>query len=269
VAVPGTLEPMLAAVDTMASDRDLGLSECLNARDVGGLPLAGGGRTRRGVLLRSDALLTLSPIDAERLARLPLTTVIDLRQPDERERHPSALLGQAHLRVFHVEIWQPIHDAGRAPADPWDLAALYEAALDHAAPAFARAVDIVSQAPGATLVHCTAGKDRTGLLAALVLEAVGVDRGAVIDDYTLTHERIHPLRERLLVDAEARGIARRDFARLLGASAVTLAGALAYLDVRFGGACAYLRRAGVAEPTLGRLRARLVDGTAAGEAGPA
>ncbi len=253
---------MSGLANATSDDRVLTLSGSLNTRDLGGLPLAGGGCTRFGVIVRSDALLSLAPTDAARLADLRLTTVIDLRQPYERERDPSALAGHDGVQVHHVEVWQDIYDAERVPADPWDLVALYLAGLDHAGPAFARATRVLSEAPGATLFHCTAGKDRTGLLAALVLEAVGVPRTAVIEDYALTHDRIDPLRERLLVDAEARGIAREDFARLLGATPDLLLPALEYLDARYGGAHAYLRSAGVADATLYRLRERLVDVTA-------
>jgi protein-tyrosine phosphatase len=241
-----------------ADGRFVVLAGSLNTRDLGGLPLAGGGRTRFGAVLRSDALLTLAADDAARLSQLRLDTVIDLRQPYERERDLSALADDDHVRVHHIELWQPIFEAGRLPDDPWDLTALYIAALDHCAAAFAAATRLLAEACGAALFHCTAGKDRTGMLAALLLEAVGVPRAAVIEDYALTHERIGPLRERLLADAEARGIARTDFARLLGAEPGILMPALEHLDARYGGALAYLHGSGVEDATIARLRERLV-----------
>ena len=248
-------------------ERVVTLDGSLNTRDLGGLPLARGGRTRFGVMLRSDAVLSLALLDAERLEQVGLTTVIDLRGADERERAVSAFVGRDGVDVHDVEIWQAIHDAGATPSDPWDLTAHYLAALDHAAGAFARATRILVSAPGAALFHCTAGKDRTGLLAALLLEAVGVPRAVVIDDYVLTHDRIDPLRERLLVDAESRGIARADFARLLGATPALLQPALDHLDARYGGARAYLRAAGVEAGTLRRLEERLAGAEVTGATG--
>lgn len=239
--------------------RILELGGSLNTRDLGGLPLARGGSTRFGVMLRSDALLTLGSADAERLARLPLSTVVDLRQPFERDRDPSALARHDGVIVHEVEVWQPIYDGSVVPSDPWDLSGLYVAALDHAGAAFARALRLLVEAPGAALFHCTAGKDRTGLLAALVLESVGVPRDLVMADYVLTHDRIDALRERLLVDAESRGIAREDFARLLGATPEIILPALEHLDERYGGASAYLSAAGVDEATMARMRDRLID----------
>ena len=248
-------------------ERVVTLDGSLNTRDLGGLPLAHGGRTRFGVMLRSDAVLGLGLLDAERLEKVGLTTVIDLRGVGERERAVSAFVGRDGVEVHHVEIWQAIHDAGATPSDPWDLIAHYLAALDHAAGAFAQATRVLVAAPGAALFHCTAGKDRTGLLAALVLEAVGVPRSVVIDDYVLTHDRIDPLRERLLVDAESRGIAREDFARLLGATPELLQPALEHLDARYGGARAYLRSAGVEAGTLQRLEERLTGAAVTGTTG--
>jgi protein-tyrosine phosphatase len=240
-------------------ERALRLSGSVNCRDLGGLPVSAGGRTRFGVLLRSDALLALTPEDAELLHRLPLTTVIDLRQEGERTRDRSALSGRDGIAEHHVPIWQPIHDAGRQPSDPWDLSAWYHAALDHAGAAFALSVERLAASTGASLFHCTVGKDRTGLLAALVLESVGVGRGDVVADYVLTHERIDPIRTRLVADAEARGIDRADFIRMLGADADTLTSALKHLDRRHGGAEAYLLAAGVREESLARLSSRLVE----------
>ncbi|TVR92220.1 MAG: tyrosine-protein phosphatase [Trueperaceae bacterium] len=240
-------------------ERALTLSGSVNCRDLGGLPVSAGGHTRFGVLLRSDALLTLTPADAERLRRLPLTTVIDLREEGERMRDRSALSGRGGIDEHHVPIWQPIHDAGWPPVDPWDLSGWYHAALDHAGAAFALAVERLAASSGAALFHCTVGKDRTGLLAALVLEGVGVGRGDVVGDYVLTHDRIDPIRARLVADAEAHGIDPVDFARLLGAEAETLASALEHLDRRYGGAAAYLLAAGVREESLARLSSRLVE----------
>lgn len=251
-------------------ERALRLSGSVNCRDLGGLPVSAGGRTRFGVLLRSDALLMLTPMDAIALRRLALTTVIDLRQADERARDHSALSGRSGIDEHHVPIWQAIHDAGRLPSDPWDLAAWYHAALDHAGAAFAMSVERLAASTGASLFHCTVGKDRTGLLAALVLESVGVGRGDVVDDYVLTHERIDPIRIRLIADAEARGIDPVDFVRMLGADADTLASALEHLDRRYGGAQAYLLAAGVREESLTRLSSRLVEsGPAASSTTPA
>ena len=151
--------------------RFLTLTGTLNTRDLGGLPVAGGGVTRSGVFYRSDVPMKLSDADLARLAGLGLRTVIDLRQPYELERDPTGLSSRAdidlNLDVHNVEIWGLIEASNNEPDDRYDITALYIAALDHAGPGLAQAVRLLAQSEGALLFHCTAGKDRTGLVAAL------------------------------------------------------------------------------------------------------
>jgi protein-tyrosine phosphatase len=233
------------------------LEATLNMRDLGGLPLAGGGATRSGRLLRSDVPLRLPPADLATLGRLGLRTVVDLRQAHELEREPSALTGRSDVTVHHVELWTLVNDGGEQPDDPWSITGFYLALLEHAGAAFAASARILADAEGAALFHCTAGKDRTGMLAMLLLDLAGVERDALVADFALTDARIEPIRTRLLDDAERRGIARADFVRLLGATPDLIEPALEHLDRRHGGAAAYLRRHGVSDPTLERLHAKL------------
>jgi len=234
------------------------LTGTMNTRDLGGLPLAGGGRTRSGVFYRSDVPMGFKDEDFAELERRGLTTVIDLRQPNELERDPSCLHGRDGLDWHNVEVWGHIaKDDG--PADEYDIVAFYRAALDHAGPAFVRAVELLANSEGAALFHCTAGKDRTGLLALLVLEVAGVPTETIISDFALTHDRIEPLRQRLLDDAESKGVSREQFSRLLGATPDLIAPAIEHLHATYGGAEAYLRRHGASDETLEKLRAKLTD----------
>lgn len=228
----------------------------MNARDLGGLPLADGGATRKGVFFRSDVPLSLNESDYQELERLGLTTVIDLRQPEELTRDPSCLVDRAGVEWHNVEVWGRI-DSKDGPSDDYDITAFYLAALDHAGAAFAQAVNILATSTGAALFHCTAGKDRTGLLALLLLELVGVPTDTIIEDFALTHDRIGPLRQRLLDDAEKRGVSREQFGRLLGATPDLIVPAIAHLHARYGGAEAYLKGHGVAEQTLSLIRNRM------------
>ncbi len=239
------------------ADRFLALRGTTNTRDLGGLPLIGGGTTASGRVWRSDAPLVLGREDLDALARIGLTTVVDLRDADEVALEPNALLGHAFVVVHHVEVWRHVHQRGGSPADPYDITAFSVAALDHAGEAFAEGVRLIAAAPGGAVFHCTAGKDRTGVLAALLLEAVGVPRAAVIEDFTLTHDRIETVRERLLADAVRRGVDPLQFGRLLGATADVIEPTLEHLDRRHGGAVAYLKAAGVDDATLTQLRAKL------------
>ena len=241
------------------NDRFLPLAGTLNTRDLGGLPTADGRYTTSGQLLRSDGPLDLTDGDLDLLAALPLTTVVDLRQAHELERDPSRLVGRSGIDLHNIEIWGHIDASGGAqPSDRYDITAFYIAALDHAGPAFAQVIDVLAHAPGTSMFHCTAGKDRTGLVAALILESVGVGRDDIIADFALTEDRIGPLRVRLLDDAEKHGVPREQFQRLLGATPDLLVPALAHLDDAHGGAVPYLTRNGMSEGTLAALRAKLL-----------
>ena len=245
---------------SMTSDdhdrRFVPLNGTMNTRDLGGLPVEGGGNTRAGVFYRSDVPMGLEAKDFAELEKRGLTTVIDLRQPNELERDPSALHGREGLDWHNVEVWGHINkDEG--PADEYDNVAFYLAALDHAGPAFVRAVELLAHSEGAALFHCTAGKDRTGLLALLVLEVVGVPTDTIVSDFALTHDRIEPLRQRLLDNAEKNGEDREQFSRLLGATPELIEPAIDHLHSRYGGAEAYLRRHGASDETLDKLRRKL------------
>jgi hypothetical protein len=120
--------------------RFLPLAGTLNARDLGGLPLRMGGRTRPGVLIRADAPLQRTPHDHGNLNALGLSTIIDLREPNERARDPSAIKNGNGLAVHEIPIWQLMSDAGFEPTDPYDLNAFYRGLLDHAGAGFAAAV---------------------------------------------------------------------------------------------------------------------------------
>lgn len=237
--------------------RFLPLNGTMNTRDLGGLPLAGGGRTLTGAFFRSDVPMGLSDADFTELERRGLTTVVDLRQPHELKRDRSGLHGRDGLEWHNVEVWGHI-DQDERPADEYDIVGFYRAALDNAGAGFAEAVTILADSQGAALFHCTAGKDRTGLLALLLLEVAGVPTESIVADFALTHDRIGPLRERLLADAEKNGVSREQFSRLLGATPEMLEPAIEHLHARHGGARAYLTSNGVTDEVLEKVRRKLV-----------
>jgi protein-tyrosine phosphatase len=165
-----------------SNDRWIALPGTLNLRDVGGYPVAGGGTVRWRTLLRSDALNRLDDGGRAVLADLGLRTVIDLRTDSEVEAAPSALDGTAAQTVR-----VPLFSAEAIGRLPPDLAAVYRYMIDDCGAAIARAIGRLA-VPGALpgLVHCTAGKDRTGLVTALVLEVIGVPDDVIAADYALS-----------------------------------------------------------------------------------
>jgi protein tyrosine/serine phosphatase len=255
----------------VAEDRWLPLQGADNARDLGGLPLRDGGATRSGRLLRTDTLQELTEQDVALLNRYPVDVVIDLRTPIEAHREGRGLLAGEPVDYLNLPF---VPDSVIIPDDPrhevvvadrylQDRVEHYLDYLRLAAPRVLAALEALAEPrDGAALFHCAAGKDRTGVLAALALEAAGVERDAVLDDYALTNERLHLIGARLARLPTYSGYLNEvGKARPadLGADRTTMAGFLDRLDEDHGGVEGWIRSAGGADDLAARLRRRLVD----------
>ncbi|WP_022879436.1 tyrosine-protein phosphatase [Microbacterium sp. B19] len=252
-----------------------------NTRDLGGLPMAGGGIVRPGAVLRGEALAHPGPSvrrvaewsDAaiESYRALGLRTVIDLRAAEEAALAPSAWAEPTGARLVAV----PIDEGGEGDATdymrrlragelrsfgPAELADYYVRTVRARAPRFGRALRVLAE-PGATpvLIHCAAGKDRTGMLVALLLEALGVDRDATVADYSMT-SIFRPNRVEAYADVLASaGVDASAVSALFDSPAETMRLMLEGVDADYGSVRAFLRReAGVGDDIVERLRAALV-----------
>jgi protein-tyrosine phosphatase len=226
----GTVMP-----DALRAPRFLDLDGLVNARDLGGWATEPAGRTRFGHVFRSE----LPPGDAagarDALAEAGVRTILDLRTPPERRAAPGPFATDERFEVVSVDLIGPVDAArheGRLPAHDGDLARVYLDVLELARDRLLQALAVVRRAVprGAILIHCTAGKDRTGLVAALLLRGAGVDARHVADEYALTHDRLAPLRPALMEGAEAMGVPARTYARLLDARPAFLRPFLASID---------------------------------------
>lgn len=168
--------------------RHLDFDRLHNFRDLGGHTAAEGRSTRWSTLYRSDSLGKLRDTDLERFRDLGIRTVIDLRYAWEIERAgrvpPQEALVYHHLSIEHRPWDQaavgPLPDPGRLLADRYA-----EVATDGVGE-LARALDVIAHSQGPLVFHCASGKDRTGILAALVLTLIGVDEDTVAADFALT-----------------------------------------------------------------------------------
>nr|WP_155843587.1 tyrosine-protein phosphatase [Agromyces luteolus] len=154
-----------------------------NFRDVGGLP-ARGGTVRPGRLFRSDGLHRLGDDGREALRRLEVGVIVDLRDDNEARAMPDDLAG-LDVEVLRLPVFEGsgASQGGRGIS----LEALYQRIVTkHSAVVVEALREISSAGERAVVVHCTAGKDRTGIVVALALLAAGVEREAVIVDYALT-----------------------------------------------------------------------------------
>ncbi|MFF8597637.1 tyrosine-protein phosphatase [Streptomyces sp. NPDC015232] len=235
-----------------------------NFRDLGGYPTADGGSVRWATLYRSDSLGKLAGPDARacdltRFRELGIDTVIDLRYPWEiasRGRHPESEPQTWHnLSIEH----RPYDQVDREPdADPWRFLAdrFAEVALDGAVE-LRRALEVIAAAEGPVVFHCAAGKDRTGLLAALVLALLDVPDEDVVADFALTELAT----ERFLTDWKAahpdREVRWNGFGR---APAVVMRLVLADLRATYGSVREYATGHLAVDPAvLEALRERLVE----------
>ena len=216
---------------------DLPLAGIKNARDIGGMRTDSGAVVQPLRLLRSARLNNATDADRAWLASIGLRTVVDLRQPFEIAAWPDAL---GELAVERVNVAPSLDSEGSGT-----FFELYLAWLDHSGAAFAEAVHALAR-PGAlpALVHCTAGKDRTGVLMALVLDVLGVGEKAIVADYLRSHEQL---------SADSGDVV---YQHVITEELIT--GSLAHVRARFGSAEGYLLAHGVSAEELAALRTGLV-----------
>src|SRR5689334_18013878 len=197
-----------------ARERFIDLDGAVNVRDRGGLQVHGGGWTASGVLLRADNLQGLSDRDVARLVDdLDVRVVVDLRTREEVALEgPGPLVHDGRVDIRHRSLFPEAGERTDVAVDamlPWqgrplrgnpdDTPAVrsYLGYLRDRPDSIVGALRDIGEADGAAVVHCAAGKDRTGVVCALALAAVGVPRGAIVADYVATAERIGPLLARL------------------------------------------------------------------------
>lgn len=181
----------------------LRLASADNFRDVAGpgYPTRDGGRMRRGAFYRSNEL-QLTETDAAALARLGVTTVHDLRSAPEVEAHPDVDVPGAtwhHVEVSGIpmEMVQGLADTAAAERVMREVYVAFVRSAEARA-SYAELLTALAEGPPPQLFHCTAGKDRTGWAAALLLEVAGVDRETILADYLLTNEVSSATREKYL-----------------------------------------------------------------------
>jgi protein-tyrosine phosphatase len=242
------------------TERVLAWEGCLNVRDLGGHATADGRETRFGAVVRADSVQNLTPAGRQALVDYGIRTILDLRRPDERSRDVPLGL---EVDLVHVPIddWrsEEIHRVWReGDEDEPGVRAAYELMTEELAPNFVEAIGAVADAaPGGVVVHCFAGKDRTGLTCAMLLRLAGVDIAGIAADYGLSGENI-----RAIIDpwADAAPDERERSLRLrIGSSPpAVMADVLLGLEQRHGSVRGYLLDAGAREDALDRARDRLV-----------
>jgi protein-tyrosine phosphatase len=235
--------------------RRLDFPGLLNARDLGGYPTLDGSTTRWRSLVRSDDLSQLTSAGLEALSSYGIETVVDLRWPDEVAEMPSPVQALRHIRYEPFSLCTPTQKEWRARrADNTAKELWNRAMLQHLRDELRQVLEIVATASaGPLLFHCVAGKDRTGVLAALLLALADVLPEAIAYDYAESFDNLRDGYLQRYADAEPAAIIDA-----LQCPAQGVHNMLAYLE-ELGGTRAYLEAIGMRREHIALLRARLRD----------
>jgi protein-tyrosine phosphatase len=237
---------------------------CVNVRDLGGLPTEDGRRTRLGAVVRADNVRALTDEGWRALADHGVQRIVDLRFPEElAEDQPR----DVDIDVVHVSVLGPGFDPEYVKELDAHLASVDDVAdhyawsyvdfLERYRERFGEVFAAIADAEGTVVVHCVAGKDRTGLVSALLLRLAGVDHATIGADYARTAENLRPRR-----DAWLREVSDEQERAKLERLAETPAGAMTRvvreIERRYGDVASYLRGAGLTDEQVDRIRERLV-----------
>ena len=234
-----------------------------NFRDIGGLPTGDGRETVFGSVFRSDNLDHLSDEDVRILTdRLGVGLVIDLRAKVETEKGPAPWASQTAIEFANLPLlddWEDygvLDDEGRRTL----MARKYMGYLESASGNLVKALRLLAHRAGrdAVIVHCAVGKDRTGVVIALLLSLLGVRREAIVADYVATAANMEAMIERLSQDQRYRERMARNPVEVYRAEAHSMELFLESLDRRAGGAAGWAVAHGLDAETIGRLGAKLL-----------
>ena len=247
------------------------LEGAYNFRDLGGYRSSLGTTVRWGRVYRSDHLNTLTDNDRAVIAKLGLQTVIDFRLPFEQQQRPSRL-PEGPTILHHGMADAPGAEdgvrriqaamVGEAPAPGWEhWFESYHDMLDNSSPMFVRTMSTLAE-PGRlpALYHCMGGKDRTGIASMLLLDLLGVDASALLDDFELTNLHRTPARiAELRPELEARGVDMDAITPIIGVVRSAMVSAYERIVNEHGGAEGYLVQHGLDPAVPARLRELLLE----------
>ena len=236
---------------------------CLNVRDLGGLATEDGRRTRHGAIVRADNIRKLTDTGWRSLAEHGVRRIVDLRMPVElaADEPRDVDIEVVHVSLFGAgmdEEYLAELDAHLASVD--DVADHYAYSyvdwLERYREHFGRAFAAVADADGTVLVHCMGGKDRTGIVSALLLRLAGVPLATIGEDYAVTAGNLEPSTSRWIpaIEDEAE---RAKWARLAATPAIAMERVVREVEERYGDVASYLRAAGLSDAQIDRLRGRL------------
>jgi protein tyrosine/serine phosphatase len=235
-------------------------------RELGGYPIGGGGQVRWRALLRGDNLCRLTPEGCSALVDYGVRTIIDVRSRWELELAPHPFREPEERADGPIYLNLPLLDETDAPGmatlasldTPLGVNRFVLERYPDRVVAILRAM--AGAAPGGVLVHCHAGKDRTGLMLALTLALIGVPEGVIAEDYAASDTYLEPLYAELLAAAANDPVRTERLMRELVCHPETILATFRFLDNRYGGLFPYLESAGLMEREMAGMRSRFGAG---------
>lgn len=241
--------------------RRIALPGVLNFRDVGGYPAAGGGSVRWRTLFRSDALHQLDAAGAAALAGLGIKTIVDLRTQAETDLAPSPVRGRVIHRPLLPDFQAlPVAIVPESPGSGVDLSTIYRYFVDECGANIAATIsELTSDDAFPALVHCSAGKDRTGVVIALILAVLGVPDDIIAADYALSAIYLDPELTPVIGQLSAStGLGEELTSAVLASPPELMLAVLDQVAAVAGSPEGYLRAHGLTGEALVRLRAALI-----------
>jgi len=234
--------------------RTLDIPGMYNVRDLGGLPTQSGGQTRSGWFVRGDSPHAIDAGAQQRFLDYGIHTVIDLRYAQERQLMPNPLAQHASIDYHAV----PLFVGGVVVDRPelLNMDVFYQHLLRTAQVEIAQVCTQMAESTGAVFFHCRAGKDRTGIIAALLLDLVDVEHEAIVQDFVATEHNIQGLLPALRAHRPAQ-LSAEQYELLLDAKRHYIEAALTLITHEYGHSRAYLRHIGVDEAHIDTLVHRL------------
>ncbi len=240
--------------------RRIELEGCYNFRDLGGYPTEDGARVRWRLLFRSDALHHLTPADVSRmLGEFAIGEIVDLRSSGELRSEGRGLLATESARFHHVPLFDAALPEDTKQAAEYTLADRYFLMAEYAREPIARVIKTLADSTAPAVYHCAAGKDRTGVISAILLALLGVCDELIIADYAASQEKLDEIIDRLLTSEGYQGMLEALPPETLHAEPETMVSLLERIRARYGSMHGYARGIGVSDESIQRLRERLLE----------
>jgi protein-tyrosine phosphatase len=239
--------------------RKLNFPATNNTRDLGGYPTTTGTHTRWKSFVRSDRLNLLTPAGMQAVLEYGVRTIIDLRYPFEIARDPNPFAKRkTEARYIHYSLMGESWDDWMTREPAFGKAYWYPGVLDTCQRELREVLELMADAPaGGILFHCHVGKDRTGILAMLLLALAGVDADTIAADYNASFEHLRPDYEAYL-GRTSDPLERASIVNGYRCPPEYAYEALAHLDQQYGGAERYVRHIGLGVGQMDKLRGRLI-----------